>query len=309
MNIIKPFVVMVIVYYEFSKNSSGLIKLLTICLGLYTLMGLTVVGFDINNEGRLSSVELGNQLPLNIVFLIFFVCLRFSGKEINFTKTILLVVFSLLIISLSGTRKAFGAGMLIIVSTLISYINFKSVKTIIAVLLCVILLFFGYKYMMDNTVMGDRMAESSEVGEKYNTSNIKALNMLGDRTYFYILGWEIFKENPQTGIGLENYRAKTGSLYRIHSEYIVQLAECGIIGSILFLLFYLSIGSKLYKHWRWYPQKRNITWVMIGGFVAIAFINFTAWTYSFPVYFAVFGVIISYIKQIINTSDENSNTR
>ena len=35
-----------------------------------------------------------------------------------------------------------------------------------------------------------------------------------------------------------------------------------------------------------------------GGFVAIVFINFTAWTYDFPRYFVCFGIIIGYLKKM-----------
>jgi hypothetical protein len=37
---------------------------------------------------------------------------------------------------------------------------------------------------------------------------------------------------------------------------------------------------------------------MLGAIVAILFINFTAWTYSFPFYFAVYGTVIGFILKI-----------
>jgi O-antigen ligase len=90
---------------------------------------------------------------------------------------------------------------------------------------------------MDHTVLGRRLNDIEETSKLYNKTNIAVFDLLGDRTYYYLKGWELFVKHPVTGIGLRNFRIKTGSKETMHSEYMVQLAEGGIIGSFLFILF------------------------------------------------------------------------
>lgn len=99
---------------------------------------------------------------------------------------------------------------------------------------------------------------------------------------------------------------ETGSDYVLHTEYIVQLAEGGIIGFTLFLLFYVGIGKRIVISWKNYKTRRTEIWLFIGAFGAILFVNITAWTYSFPHYFLIFGIILGYLESI---KIENNNLK
>ena len=75
---------------------------------------------------------------------------------------------------------------------------------------------------------------------------------------------------------------------------MVQLTESGIIGVFLFLLFNVFIVKDLINSVNNDKLKRQLSFILLGGITGILFINFTAWTYAFPQYFSVFGVIIGY---------------
>jgi len=297
-NLFVPYIVMILVCNEYLNNTSKLLKLLTNALFLYVLIGMLSINIDMLGMGRFMSEKLGNFLPLNIVFLVFFICLRFARKELKFRKVGILLFLLMSIIVLSGTRKALGGAMIIITFTIFSFIKFKSFKANMIVVAFFIVLFFGFQYIMNNTIIGERMNEIEEVGVMFNTTDYAILNRLGDRSYQYIIGWELFVEHPLTGIGLGNFRAITLTKFGIHSEYIVQLAECGLIGTILFLSFNFWILLHLLKCWKKYPQQRYYSWIIVGGGLAILFIGLTAWLYSFPIYFAGYGIIIAFLKQI-----------
>src|SRR5690606_22005982 len=89
---------------------------------------------------------------------------------------------------------------------------------------------------------------------------------------------------------------ETGSAHVIHSEYMVQLAEGGLVGTLFFLLFNIGIGKGIYSAWKRFPKKRPIIWMLIGAFGVILFIDITAWIYSFARYFMVYGIIIGYLQ-------------
>ena len=151
-------------------------------------------------------------------------------------------------------------------------------------------------FLLENSIIGKRIQEIKAVGESANSSDIEVLSFLGDRAYFYIEGWRLFNTSPITGIGLTNFIHKAEHSIIIHSEYMVQLVENGIIGFVIFLIFIIILGKGLIRNVRKNKKETKYFVFLLGGFLGIMFICFTAWIYSFPQYFAFFGVAIGYIK-------------
>jgi hypothetical protein len=289
------FVIMFIVIVEYTKNEVKIKKSLLSIILIYGLLGVLNSTFYF---GRFISEDLGNLLPLNLVFVIFYSSLLYNDRKIKKNSMVLLCFLSLLFIVLAGTRKAFGAAILIIMFSLLSNFRIYSFKKILFTIISFLILYNSYNYISDNTILGQRLDETYETGERVNTSNIKVLNYLGDRAPQYILAWELMVENKLTGVGLRNFMNTVQYRNTIHSEYMVQLAECGIIGSLFFLLFVGWIIINLFKIIYSRRDNREIAIIMLGAIVAILFINFTSWTYSFPFYFAVYGTVIGFILKI-----------
>ena len=294
LNLLLPFTVMAVTAFEWTNNSIRISKLL-----LFTFLSYTILSFfvltDFSAESRQFLGEMGNAGPLNTIFIILFSSILFAFKRIGKTSLAFLILYAIIILVLSASRKAFGAGMIMILLTLIAHLNL-SYKRSFFITVLIAALYFGYDYTLNNTTLGERMSQIEERGESFNTTNIKALNLLGDRAYFYIEGWTVFINEPLTGIGLGNFMQESDSNYVIHSEYMVQLSEGGVIGTFLFLLFNFWIGIKLIKRLKNYPDGRTITLILLGGFLAILFVNITAWSFAFPQYFACFGIIIGYLR-------------
>lgn len=304
----KPFLVMIIASKETSRDPDKVFKLFMIVFAVFAILSITILGGRSESHENRFTGELGNSGPLNTIYIIFFASLLFVHKKIKWRTLVPLMVFAFAVISMAATRKAFGAAVIIALTFVLSQIKL-SAKNIIFALILSAGFYFGGNYALENTALGERFEEGMEVGVEKNTTNIKALSFVGDRVFFYIKGWEIFNNNMLTGIGLKNFMHKNHGPLVIHSEYMVQLAECGLIGSMLFLLFYFWIGKNLIRTWRKSPfQSRPALWILAGGFGAVLFINFTAWTYEFEQYFAAFGVMIGYIKYIQN-NDSNTQHR
>ena len=145
---------------------------------------------------------------------------------------------------------------------------------------------------MANTSFGLRMNATIE-NTKYEDSIF--LTLMGDRARQYVEGWLFFLQNPWTGIGLRKY-AEVNSYWQdsggvLHTEYIVQLAECGIIGSILFLVFYFGMIKRLFT-----KESNSIKIVLRSTLLAIIAVNFVAWTYDSISYFIVYGMIYAFCE-------------
>lgn len=303
-----PYLSMIISYKEIQRDKTKFLNFIIAVLAIFSLMSITVLGkgeltdSDASLEIERSSGKLGNMGPLVSLFILFFLSILYIIKRKRFDTLIVFTIYIIGIVSLSGTRKAIGAVMLILLTTYLAKMKF-TFKNILATLVISLGVSFGYNYVMENTALGVRFEKGVEDGKKANTSKIEALNFLGDRAYFYIDGWRIFTENPITGIGLENYMRVSKSNYRLHTEYIVQLAETGLIGTTLFLIFNFRIGKRLFSTWKKYKNRRSEVWVLTGGFLAILFLGLTAWTYTFSHYFIVFGVIVGYLETIRREKD------
>lgn len=78
-----------------------------------------------------------------------------------------------------------------------------------------------------------RFAETSEDGD-----------MTMGRTRYWELAWQLFKENPLTGIGWGRFRLYTESMYRkkmeAHNVFLQLLCENGIFGLVAFLAMYIQ---------------------------------------------------------------------
>ncbi|MEL4457164.1 O-antigen ligase family protein [Lutimonas vermicola] len=292
-----PFTVMLIVSVELYYAPKKILYVLLSTFIIYGLFILILVDNYSGFSGEQNVGAFGNMGPLNIMFIIFYSGLLFAHKWLKQQNLFFCILFAFLIIVLSATRKAFGAAVIMLTFIILSQIKL-SPKKLVQVAVLSLITIWSINFALNNTTMGKRFTTIEESGMEYNTTDNETLNLLGDRAYFYIKGWSIFLEKPIAGIGLNNFPKIAESSYRIHSEYIVQITEGGIIGSSLFLFFYLWISLNLYNSWRKNKNNRSIILVLIGGFVAIIFINITAWTYEFSHYFACFGIIIGYLKKM-----------
>lgn len=122
----------------------------------------------------------------------------------------------------------------------------------------------------------------------YERTNTILDNLLGERLVYYYLGWEDFISSPINGIGLWHFQYLHFG-YPIHSEYIVHLAEGGIIGFAIYLFFLISIGKGL-----WSVEDKSIQHRYLIAFGAILFVSITARIFMCEFVFPLYGCIIGY---------------
>ena len=110
---------------------------------------------------------------------------------------------------------------------------------------------------MDETGLGARIQDDIEeagLSELYSTGTFFDY-IAGERIYYYVVGAEIFKEHALTGIGLQNFKSYTGGNYPMHVEWLVHLAEGGIIAFVLYLTFLLLLFVTILRSNEIMPMK------------------------------------------------------
>ena len=289
-----PIITMCIVCYEGKKDLRRTTLVILVALSAYVIAGLLFQDNSAINRhwaAERGGHQLGNTLSLKACVLTFVALFAFVKEWIGKKWFILLALLSLVAILYVATRKAFVGWIIIMGVSLLSRFRFNKPLDWLKLLVLLLAALFVYNYLMEHTYLGVRMKETVEQGMEKNETDVEALNYLGDRAMQYVWAWEEFLKHPLTGIGIRNYQVVTGSYYRIHSEYMVQLCECGLIGATLYFLFVLGLFKTLLKSRS--RGDNRLLFACLGGILAVLFINFTAWTYEGCHYFAMYGIILA----------------
>jgi O-antigen ligase len=287
---------------EFNFNSSKLINVLIISLFLSNLI---ILLFDEQNPEFKEGARLGVGMNANFIGLYSYILVAiilykfYSLKNSYYTKIILLVacILPIIIIMKSGSRSAFGMLAFLGVGQIIINRSKDFVKSLAIFIVGFIFVFFTLSYVITNTYLGKRILETTRqtedpVAERTGT----IFDKFGDRGIYYVLGYKLFMDQPIRGIGLGNFKNYHGRAV-MHPEIMIQLTELGIIGTILFFLFYTWIGKRLF-YMRRYNFSGSIknTELLIVGLVGLLLWMTTGWLYRVPPAFTLIGVMIAHIN-------------
>lgn len=297
-NFLEPYVFLFIALIEFGHDKNRCMKVILIAQLIYMFFGATHIVFY--TPERALAAGLGNTLPLTAVSAMFVTSVMFVDGlfKKQWRTFVIILVFATYIIVISATRKALGALVIILIGFLLGKAQKLNAKTIMPIMLGAIVIFIGMRWVMNNTYIGKRINESAVV-EVTLSSNPKIndflMSFLGDRAIQYYNGIALHQQYPITGIGLGNYQSVGQSMFRFHTEYMVQYCENGTIGILILLFFDLLIIIKLIDRRN---KGENVILPLFGLFVII-FINFTAWTYNQQYAMVMYAIILAktYNKQ------------
>lgn len=290
-DILKQLVVMVCVAWMYLKDPQRLLKHIVI---IFMTIAVATILFDSVNKdwgdtGRFGTV-MGNTASLTMVVLAFVLSICWYRKYIKAKYIYVSFIVAIGLIFAIQTRKALVAFCIICCFTYLTKYNIKRPSSWIAIVLLTVLVAGIGEFILDNTAIGERFATVKDDGENVNELGIPALDWLGDRALHVYLGWNIFLEHPLFGVGLENTQYYTNLPYPLHQEYIGQLAENGLIGFSLLVLFYYNIINGITKRFV-DDNSYGICLICVGGILAILFISFISWTWQSGYNFVLFGLL------------------
>lgn len=284
----------VIFAYFLSKNFKKTLKYIFYALATWLTIGLLYVGYNpgerLAGEG-LISVQFGKNAAVMGICGIYLTI--FNYKQLICVA--IRLMYPMLFIFLSQTRQALGMVAIQFVGFYYAFIlrlkiNFRSVALLA---IGFFLAYNGYTYLMDETGLGTRIQDDIEeagLSEQYSTGTVFDY-IAGERIYYYVVGAEIFKEHSLTGIGLENFKPYTGGEYPMHVEWMVHLAEGGIIAFVLYvcflvMLFVTILGSN---------EKMPMKVMRFFTLCVILFSAFFASSYGQEIPVILYSIILSVI--------------
>jgi O-antigen ligase len=149
-------------------------------------------------------------------------------------------------------------GLMVVVSFFLQ----KKKKYIFLVIPLSIIMYWGIGFVADVT--------EGKIIDRYTQDGASSRDLL------VVYGWDMFKENPITGIGTANYyfevkkRKYLGFMSGAHNEIIRSFAEHGFMGGMLWLLFFIGSIFQLNRRRGFY---RQIAMVLFTVFLASTFHN------------------------------------
>lgn len=297
--LIIPIVAMMTVYSAASTKYDEFIRILFIYILIYAVIGTAVMSL---NASALKSDYGENTLSngyLNSMIVIFPIsALLFKARRISSVSLSLISFMIFYGIILSGERKALAGLFIMLFGFFLSnHTSFKP-KSVITLILLTVVAYYSVDYAIENTQAGARLSEDY-ISSEYQDNLF--LKLVGNRALMYVEGFNFFLQDPLTGLGLTNFISYSiESRHILHTEYMVQLAECGIIGSFLFLMFYGSMIVRLIKAYL-DRSNRAATVIYITTLLAILVIAFTGWIYDSHMYFIFYGLLFAYCdSKIVN---------
>lgn len=297
--VLLPWITLVLTVYLCRIDFKTTIKyIFLIFTTVLILIAFSMFRFGLNLEDRLTDENYHANVVGQLAAMSCFVASIYSvlqKKKLRFYISIILIPMFIIVLSQSRNSLILAA-----LAALVYFIGkIKSdkhhSKSKIFTIIGGIAVFFVAQNVIMNSPAGERFVsalngEIMQSQNKYLTGTIFD-TLLGERLPYYVIGFDNFVNNPLTGIGLWNFSNYNNYEYPIHSEYMVHIAEGGLIGAVLYITF-LSFFFKSFVKYR--PNSDSLYWQLLILFISILFLGMTARIFAYRQFFPMFGIITSY---------------
>jgi hypothetical protein len=286
------FVILIISNNRYNYNL--LINLFIWAFFIRVLLSLFFDAFTI--MGRDEAERLGEEFNANAIAfgaLFLIVCIGFKKiflQQLSFINYLQLIV-GLWTIGATSSRKTLIALTILVLGYI--YINRSKdkFKRYLKYAFAIAFLLFAFLYVLNNSAIGHRFIISY-----YKTVDASSPEKMFDgRMGQYIQGTTQFKHSPINGVGLNNFGNVGPVNVTAHSEFIVQFAECGIIGVIIWFLFYRKLLLKLFKIKKLSLDHKKTSEYLIFFLFSMFFLMVGAWVYNMAIYWIPMGLLIKFV--------------
>ncbi len=286
------------------SDTQALINVLIFSYACRLIMSLIFDTFEpdgVENVARYGIDLNANIIAIGSLFIIFLILLKkISFSSLNKIDYIFAAI-ALFSIFLTASRKTYIALILLAMGFVYIVRSRYLIKNVMLGFLASIIIFIGIAWSLEKTVLGERFISSYE-----RTLNAKKIEYMFDhRMGYYVNGWILFKEHPINGIGLRNYPYFNRSFHFLHTEYVVQLTECGLIGVFIFVFFYGHIMKWLLLIRRRTEPYKKIAEMHILSLLLMFTLFFGSWVYNIPMMWVLIAFAVRFIKEVPETSFYN----
>jgi len=273
-----------------------------ICCMEMALRSELFMNFSLFN--RISSANGVNANEIGIYLALLLptgIALYYQNGKRFFPLLLLFIFLDMLMIFATASRTAFvlafGGMTLIFLCTRQNILKKVIILSIISYILINAAGFFGEFLIFERLKNTEQELAETEIGDTFLGKH------LGDRAVYFYHAPKIFLKHPLNGVGFNNYILYSPSEHVCHVEVMSQLAEEGILGFSLFLLFFYAIGNKIYQNRR---QKASLLWgISVAFFITVCAVNFAFFTSYKYVFFMYLGYVLGCQYLLEKNAEEN----
>lgn len=281
--------IMLLVASLAKKDFDCTVDWLLVTLFCYPL--LSVLFGDIDIEGRLNGGINANELALVTVVFTALQLLKYLRGRCSLIFAAIMLVIPFYVIIRTGSRMGLVMVTAVILATILLKMRKRSKTSLILAALAFAALAIGLAYVLNNSILGERMAKISSQGEDSFLTTGTILDKFGDRGFQYFYSFPYFLEHPLTGIGLGNWINYSPNGLVCHSEYMVQYVENGLLAFIPYLVFFFTLIRRTRKSSKASdPISRSSAGLLYAMMLTIIFANSVLWSYNQYSVFVVYAL-------------------
>ena len=303
------------VYLSFVDKSSIEEPLKVIMFGGYLTCLITVILFGFANfrllllsgeriyTETINSNTLGmlcaNSITINLYFLLY----RNEKKWWS-----IFLVPAVLIVAVSSSRKALlmavlGLSLLLLFKPTKNKILGSKVFRLIITVICIVAI---VNLIGSIGIFGGVTSRFTTFFNAF-TGQGKVDYSTRARSELIRIGWDLFKQHPFGGVGIDNARIyamwEVGRNYYLHNNFVEILADLGILGFIAYYSMYFYIFSSLFN----YRQAKNHEFIICLILLLVELImEYANVTYSEPKMYFMF--IVGFLEVQILKANLNNNS-
>lgn len=252
--------------------------------GGYFLLLYEVVFYGVN--GIISMIAASERLTNEIMNANnFAMCIAYScvihiyyGVKEKWNFTHLLIVPSLLLLAVSGSRKGILVLVVGVIGVLVleNYKKGKSVLPLIKTLLIITCVIVGTYWILQLSffeILRDRVFSFFSLVSGGNDVD----NSLIARSRFIERGIEVFRAHPILGVGLDNAKIYNYRYVYLHNNFVEMLADGGIVGFAIYYSFYVYLIIEFIKYRK--SKEKNYC-ICLVLFLAYLFVHYAHVAYK-----------------------------
>lgn len=284
--------VMVLSAFLFKIDAKRAFSVCVVSFYLYMFCSLSVMSVDESFGGRIKGGIHPNQLAQCAGMFMMLMACRKNMFGISMKKILQICIIPFIIMLYCGSRNGLLLLVFFILTLCVSSLLTKGLSTKkLFLFLCGSLFAIAFTYfVMSHTMVGERMLATKSQAESVQLKSGTILDYLGDRGWYYIVGWDMFLQSPVRGIGYYNFRNFNVHDLPLHSEYMMNICEGGIIAVVLYFSFLLRMLFTRIKSFR--KQKTPLSFSLLMSLLAYMAIGLTAREFIYSPFYPVLGLIL-----------------
>lgn len=278
-----------LIHYKVDRT----VNVLLVATMIFVIISIVTGTGNIYDEQFESVVANGNEVALIVVTGFALAIIQFIRKKLS--KAIFLMVAAVFIYAIIkiGTRMGFGMLIIVTVVSVLTLRKQRDFKTYVFLAVLIVAGYFLVNFIMDETVLGERLSNTTSQMEGSRFATGTVFDNFGDRGVQYYLSWPYFVQHPFFGIGFHQWIKYSPTNLVSHSEYMVQYVECGVVAFFLYMPFLIGLVVRLVKGIRINPghPDTKTAKVLFATMLAVIFGNFVLWTYDSKGVFIIYGIV------------------